>query len=274
MKDSNPSTQQLLEFYEVGRKLAPTLEHDDPRYFLGDEYRVNNTPISASGDLTDYEVRIEAVKRHHVYKYLSASIYFKEALKRFSLHHYDNKAVKSTDDVLYRERAAIWLMCIVAMSFFTYRCYKEKILQRPTKKETKKAAQLVSKVKKLAEIGQLHLPAEKNTQLISLLTESYGGLERYFVPDEFRLKFSKLSPTPRLNCEYSYVSNLCHAYYYQYRLIHTDVIDSLSKIALLDISDETIKEWMGKIVLRPPFRFPEDWDEDAGEFKIEEDEEE
>ena len=52
--------------------------------------------------------------------------------------------------------------------------------------------------------------------------------------------------------------------------MHLDVIEDLSKIALLDVADETIREWSNEILSRPPFRYREDWDEDARKIMLDE----
>jgi hypothetical protein len=50
-------------------------------------------------------------------------------------------------------------------------------------------------------------------------------------------------------------------------------MDSFCKIVLLNVADETIKEWMREIMLRPPFRYREDWGEDVRKFELEDEEE-
>lgn len=276
MTDYNPTIQELDSFFRTARKLVPILQHEDQRYFFEDEFRIDDPLESNSIPEASYPAIAAQISQHPVFsKYLMRNYYFKEALRKFKAHHYEDTQTVFVNEKIDRQRAIIWLACIVAASMAGYRIQKEHPVKYPSIKEMGRTALAVKKFKIIAQTGALCIAEEKYEQLIKILDESYERIDSMLGTREFMKEMNEAYPEeaiviPKLKKEREYVFNLYQFYYYQYRLTHTDVIECLSRVELLDISDETLREWSTEILSRPPFRYREDWDEDARKFMLEE----
>lgn len=281
MVEHHPSVNEFLEFFRLGRKIVPRLNIERNPYFkelkIGDEALgwLDNEPSHLGLKAKINKAIVEALKAHKVYRYFSGNYYFKNALENYQTScRHDDRLKEAWGDEAYQESSMFWLMCIMAVSAADYFYCKENKTTKLTQKEKQKRLKTIFNVKKMAEDGELPLTSDESKQWIELIEKMHGRFEPLSWLSSDIFKELETRPKPKLQQEKTLVYNLCNLYHYEYKKVDQNVIENLAQVILLSASDETIKEWVKDIILDPPFRTREEWDEDAREFEMEEAEEE